>query len=383
MKLSAPREGERIAVNGKAVSYTFWPTRVGPKGNASLQSLLFSLDPWAIIDLSIKSSCPANALKEALACMAQAKDFYDSAIESGRFSAKPLSLYYCLMNLVKAFCLTRGTRSTFDKAQHGLSETLRQPGNKELTDAYLKAFPSPSSRGELQNFSEFMNALSGSQLSGQQDLDLPFLLPQIVSGHRLWSVAATKRERFVALHEIRPMCNKTTKEMWLNLYFVADDIFRARINRKDLLSQAGLTGKVDEVSCSEPSREGRRLICFQQVQPAISSTAKLANHLQTLFDGFKQNLWTTVLAVPPYRQYYVYLRPPAEASQVVHQLLSIYAIAYYLGSITRYRPHHFPLITDSAFGPMVQDYIASTPLQFLYLMASEFARRDIARPSTV
>ncbi|MBS1212120.1 MAG: hypothetical protein H6R26_736 [Proteobacteria bacterium] len=44
MKLPAARVGERLRVNSKLISYSFWPTKVGPKGNASLQTLLFSLD---------------------------------------------------------------------------------------------------------------------------------------------------------------------------------------------------------------------------------------------------------------------------------------------------------------------------------------------------
>ncbi|MBU1776633.1 MAG: YaaC family protein, partial [Gammaproteobacteria bacterium] len=144
MRLPSARVGERVRVNDKLIPFSFWPTRLGPRGNASLQTLLFSLDPWALIDLSIKNDCPTAGKAEALACLKQARDFYESATEAGKVSAKPLSLYYCLMNLVKAFCLTRGTQTTFDKAQHGLGETLRAPGNKELTDAYLQAFPSPN-----------------------------------------------------------------------------------------------------------------------------------------------------------------------------------------------------------------------------------------------
>jgi hypothetical protein len=49
--------------------------------------------------------------------------------------------------------------------------------------------------------------------------------------------------------------------------------------------------------------------------------------------------------------------------------------------LTRYRPHHFPNITSSAYGPRVQDFVTGQPQQFLYLLASEFAEREIAKPS--
>lgn len=380
MRLPAARLGERVKVNKKLIPFSFWPTKVTSKGNASLQTLLFSLDPWAIIDLAIKNDCPSASKSEAIACLRQARDFYESATEVGKVSAKPLSLYYCFMNLVKAFCLTRGTQITFDKAQHGLSEKLR-PQNRELTDAYLQAFSSPNNAGVLQNFSEFMNALTGSQLPNQQDFDLTVLLPQILPGHRLWSFAANKAERFIAVHDIRPMVNKSSRELWLNLYFVTDDLSRVGVKHGDFLTQSNLASSFQQVAYTKSNLEERALLCFEQINPLISQTTKYANSLQQLFDTVRPNLWTTVSTTPPYRRHYVYLRPATEANQVIHQLLSIYSIAYYLGSITRYRPHHFPLVTDSNFGPRIQDFVIGQPLQFLYLIASEFAKREIARPS--
>ena len=381
MKLPAARVGDRLRVNNKLISYSFWPTKVGERGNASLQTLLFSLDPWAIIDQTIKATCPTAAKPEALACISQARDFYEGAIDTKRIAARPLALYYCFMNLVKAFCLTRGTRGTFDKAQHGLAEMLRAPANRELTDAFLRAFPSPNARGEIQNFAEFMTALTGIPLAAQQDFNVPVLLPQILPGHRLWSYAANKKERFVATHDIRPFLIKATRELWLNLYFVADDLSRIGVSGRDFLTESCLAPTFVQVACNETDNSGRALICFQQVAPIVCATTKYGNHLQALFDILRPILWATVATVPPYRRHYVYLRPTAEAPYVLPHFLSVYALSYYFGSITRYRPHHYPSITDSALGPRVQDFITGQPQQFLYLLASEFAKREIAKPS--
>lgn len=381
MKLPITRAGERLTVNHKLIPYSLWPTKVGSKGNASLQTLLFSLDPWAIIYQAIKTSCPNAAKNEALACLAQARDFYDGATDAQRIAAKPLALYYCFMNLVKAFCLTRATRPTFDKAQHGLAEKLKAPTNRELTDAFLTAFPTPAGGTPLQNFSEFMLALTGNALPAQKDYEVPVLLPQILPGHRLWSSAANKKERFVAIYDIRPFLDKATGSLWLNLYFVSDDLTRIGISGKDFLVQSGLSPGFAQVACNEVESSGRKLICYQQVNPIVCATTKYANYLQQLFDSIRPILWVTVATIPPYRRHYVYLRPPLEIPQILPQLLSIYALAYYFGSITRYRPHHYPSITDSAFGPRIQDFITGQPQQFLYLLASEFAKREIAKPS--
>ncbi|OZB58271.1 MAG: hypothetical protein B7X39_17775 [Lysobacterales bacterium 14-68-21] len=381
MPLPTARTGERLKVNGKQIPYSFWPTKVGPKGNASLQTLLFSLDPWAIIDQTIKTSCPVQAMPEALACLNQARDFYEGAIDAQRVSARPLTLYYCFMNLVKAFCLTKGIQTTFDKAQHGLAEKLKTQHGRELTDAFLSAFPSPNGAGLLQNFSEFMRALTGNGLAAQIDYDIQILLPQILPGHRLWAAAANKRERFIAIQDIRTYINKQTHDLWLNMYFVRDDLSRISVPINAFLAEANLQGDFSQVACGEKDSTNRPLICFQQNQPIVCANNKPANFLQQLFDFIRNRLWATVATVPPYRKHYVYLRPAIETRQVVPQLLSIYALAYYLGSITRYRPHHFPNITNSAFGPRIQDFVTGQPQQFLYLLASEFSEREIAKPS--
>lgn len=193
--LPQARPGERLKVRGRQVGFSFWPSKPAPAHHA-LQSLLFSLDPWAVIKRSIVKNCNRARVKEALATLQQAQDFFSAGTERGFESARPLALYYSYMNLVKALCLTRGTPTTFDQAQHGLSEQI-SPNGKELIDAFLNAFPSPNGN-KLQNFDELESVLTGAHLAANARYDLPHLIPQILSGHRLWSLAANKRERFIS-----------------------------------------------------------------------------------------------------------------------------------------------------------------------------------------
>jgi hypothetical protein len=65
------------------------------------------------------------------------------------------------------------------------------------------------------------------------------------------------------------------------------------------------------------------------------------------------------------------------------QLASIYALTFYLGSVTRYRPNAFRELMNGAFEPRISDFVAGHAAQFVYLMASEFARRDVTKPSIV
>jgi hypothetical protein len=284
------------------------------------------------------------------------------------------------MNLVKAFCLTYGTRDTFDQAQHGLSSKLRT-GGKELADAYLEAYPTPNRENEPNNFAEFMAVLSRENLPARQEYDIKYLLPQIVPGHRLWAKAEKKLERFIAIHDINYWQDGNNQNIWLCLYFIGDDLYRLGVTHQRLVTESGLAELGFREVSSSDQYENRDLICLEQITPLAYDNSYPADHLLNLSGTVRHALWTTVLSTPPYRRYYVYLCPGAERPYKLPQLLSIYAIAYYLGSITRYRPHQYDNLEFSPYGPRIQDFVTGQPVQFLYLMASEFIRQDVTKPA--
>jgi hypothetical protein len=380
MQIPPAKLGEEITVNKKIVPFSYWPMHPTRSGRHSLQSTIFSLDPWTLITQTIENSCMPAAKDEALACAFQAKGFFESAVRADALVTRPLLLYYSNMNLVKAFCLTRGTRTTFNKAQHGLSEKLGA-GGIELKDAYLEAYPSSTSGTTvtLNNFSEFMLALTGSPLSTKTSYEIPKLLPQIVPGHRLWAQAAGEDERFIHLYNLKFLQDKVSKQIWIRIYMLSEDLTRLHMTRSSLLTGSGLPFK--QVATAEKVN-GRPLICFEQNIP-ITYSGYPADRLNSLADSVKPYLWATVSTVKPFRRYYLYKCPAPDVGCRLPQLLSIYALSYYLGSITRYRPHQYPSIARGPFGPRVQDFITGQPYQFLYLMASEFSKQEVSRPAIV
>ena len=221
-RLNAARDGQRVLVKGRQVDFSFWPTRAG-RLHRALQSRLFALDPWAIIRQTVEQSCARTRQKEALATLEQAEDFYVMGTGRGAEAAQPLALYYSYMNLLKTFCLTRGARTTFNQAGHGLKERLS--GTRELTDAYLEA--DPSGLNWIQNFDEFHAVLTGAHLPAQRRYVLPALLPQILSGHRLWAQAARKVERFIAVHDLQFFHNAATHSLYGCVFICLLKIYRA------------------------------------------------------------------------------------------------------------------------------------------------------------
>jgi hypothetical protein len=373
--------GERVSIKGRPLQFSFWPMHKGQR-RFGLQSSLFAVDPWTLIRENVRQQCPHSAVAEATSSVNQAADFFRSAQLADISAARPLQLYYCFMNLVKALILTRGQVPTFDQAQHGLSERIG-PGGVELRDAYLDAFPSPSPRSNaLQVFAELHRSILGTNVTAGTRYDLTALLPQILPGHRLWAEAAGKQERFISLYDVRFMEDRTQRNLWIDLIFIADDLTRFGISHKKLLAEAGLLRDFREVKVQELVDGGRRLIRFEQIAKS-TYTHRAADEIQRVVDGIKSRIWVTINAAQPYRRYYVYLAPQNEAAQVLPQILAIYAITYYLGSITRYRPQHFQTLLAGSYGPRIEEFITVQPLQFVYLVASEFAEKEITKPALV
>ncbi|WP_425050474.1 YaaC family protein [Psychromarinibacter sp. S121] len=326
----------------------------------------------------VAKQCPPNKREEASACLRQAHDFYLVGTEKGVEAARPLALYYCYMNLLKVYCLTWGANASFNNAQHGITEIF----NANYEDIILRGFPSPNGQGKLQNFSELLLVLQGAGLPHNTDLRLGDVFPQILPGHRLWCDAANRTERFVALEDIQFWRNRDTREVWLRLYLFSDDLSRLGVTHTEFLNESGFHADFHEVACDREQTE-RKVICFEQVATVTYPDRHPADLLETLVSGVRHHLWATVTSIPPYRRYYAYLCPAGELASRLPQLLSIYAITYHLGSVTRYRPQDYDNMLVGKFGSRIQDFVTGQPAQFLYLLSSEIARQEITQPSII
>ena len=342
--------------------FSYWPTR-RPRAHAKIQPILFALNPWMLIKEVVARQCPENRRLEALACLEQSREFFVAGTERQIAAAKPLALYYSYMNLTKTFCLTRGNTATFDRAQHGLAD-IRPPGGSNWVRSRLRAFPSPSAHGLPQNFDELTKVTSGQSIGAELEYQVEDILPQILSGHRLWAQAANQVERFVSIQDIQFWRKRTTNEVWLRMYFFAHDLSRLRIGHAEFLRRSGLRQKFKEVRCDEPKGNNRR-ICFEQINPVVYPDRHPADVLDDIVSTVKPHLWATVATVPPYRRYYVYLCPDNEQNSLLPQLLSIYALTFFLGSVVRYRPQDFSNLLGGRFGPRIQDFNGRTVLPVL------------------
>ena len=330
-KLPQPHPGERLETLGRPTPFSFWPTR-RLKAHAKAQSILFSLDPWLLLKEAVKGRCAADRRAEALACLDQSRDFFVAGTEKGIEAARPLALYYSYMNISKSLCLMYGRAQSFDQAQHGLSQRGGK-GGIGIDHSQLTVFPSPNALGVRQVFDELFRTVTGQNSATQKrSLALKNVLPQILPGHRLWAQATGQQERFISFHDIRFWRNKIMKTVWLRLYFISHDLSRLRITHKSFLDRTCLQKDFHEVHCDEQVH-GKALICFEQTIPIIHHDNHPADVLEEAVAIVRHRLWAAVATVTPYRRFYAYLCPPNERDSLLPQILSIYAMTYYLSHL--------------------------------------------------
>lgn len=180
------RVGVPLKIMQRPIDFSFWPMRRGTR-RYGLQSRIFATDPWSVIRHYIDKRCPGAAKTQAHAFREQAQDFFRAAEVASLFTAKPVLLYYCFLNLAKSYILTTRGRAQYQAAYHGLRERLPS-GGRELQDSYLEAEPSDAKKTNV--FDDFLLALKGTRLSGKTKFEMKYLLAQVVHGHRLWCIAS-------------------------------------------------------------------------------------------------------------------------------------------------------------------------------------------------
>lgn len=364
------RDGNRLQMAKQTIHFSCWPVGKGSR-RYGVQHRLFSADPWPLIANAIEDGCTKSARAQAHAFRAQAEDFYETSKSSRIVHAKPLLLYYAMLNVAKAFVLTKGTQPAGYTPHHGLSEKAK-PGQISGAVVHAKA-------GSLQNpsaFADFLKAMCGASLpiKGQR-YKLREVLPQILHGHRLWCEAAGKKERFIGVSSLEFFHN-SSKQLWVRIVLDKDDIARTGLAFGDLVRFAGLGSGWQAVRLVN----NEQMVCLEKKMPD-SYTHRPSDHLMKVIEPIRHRLWSSVLTLPPYTRYYLYLAPPGERPRVLPQMLSIYLIMFFLGSITRYRPYHFENILGSEYGSMIESFVNEAPSQFLYLIATELKKRDVSKPA--
>jgi hypothetical protein len=368
-KNSAPlRQGERLRLGPEEVTFGR-NILVQHSSGYELQYRFFVNDPWELMAEAIARAVPPGKTRDiAQSFRLQAEDYFRAATTGRELAVRPVLLYYAFLNLSKAYGIAKGNALLASKAGHGISCESKP---KTIPGSLIKF---PAAKGTLV-FPQLLRLLDGHASLLSTDLRLGHLLPQILPGHRLWCYATGRKERFLTVERFEILHAPAAKHVWLNLHLNRGDIERLNILPKRTIVQADLA----EFDCSEGTPGA---VCFQQRSPDTYLTYP-AEALALIIKRTRNKIWETVKTASPYRKPYIYCCPPAEERARLPQMLSIYLLMFFLGSVTRYSPGDFDELLDSKYGPFFDTFVSESPMQFLYLMASDLLAREVSKPAII
>lgn len=358
---------EIVTVNNTPVDFSYWPMRK-TKSRQTRNSEIFTSTPWE----NIKSAVLDNSKnpKEIFAFLRQAEDFYNSQLRADILAARPLLLYYYMLNLAKAFILFKGISlgtTPSSNIYHGLTE------DRGSQDPILKIKTSNPSSGSYNIFDLFYEAYTGTSIPAYNELPIASLKNQSLVGHRSMHEMQLNKEKFVQC-TFDFVYSRSSKSVTLRAKVKKTKLQRLNISRKKFLDLSNLNSFKEHQSSNDDKywfiHNGLNL--FNQ---------RPVDCLNALVDYIKPYLWVAICSSRPYRTYFVYLGGDPVVNKVLPQPLSMYALMFYYGTITRYRPLFFEKLMNGRDGPFISTFIDSQQNQFLYIFASEFAQRDVSRPS--
>jgi hypothetical protein len=113
-----------------------------------------------------------------------------------------------------------------------------------------------------------------------------------------------------------------------------------------------------------------------ETEPELGATTATDSAIQKLADSIRGiGVWSVLTTQG--NRFYFGTFPPREQ---LPALGSTYAVMFYLGSVTRYKPHDFDKIVTRKHSWLIGEFLNTQPMQFLYGLASHVGGVEVVRP---
>jgi len=335
------------------------------------QPRIVTADIWEFFAHLIGQRLEGPRQTEAYAYVDQARDFFDTATNC-RIGSKPLLYYYSFLNLAKMTLALRGVPLPIG-AFHGITESRRNTERQRLRFEGQFVRMQAASPDRSRVFTEFVRLFGGRVGSGRE-YRIRDLLGQIPSIHRTFTRVTGRRSAFVPIKETRVLHDGS--QIWVRLILdgqdkdVKETLPRVRRRRAFQRVLRRVTPDADgtqkgHVWFESEAIAGRRGAGIDQAMRKVAASLKTVG-IRTLLtvsgEGYRCYFWT------------------GEPREALPLLPAGYAVMFYLGSITRYRPNEFDTVISGGHSWLVHEFLATQPLQFCYGLASYLAGTDVVRP---
>ncbi|MEO9662326.1 YaaC family protein [Maribacter dokdonensis] len=336
--------------SGIKATYKHQGVKYFPFNSEPGTSYVLTSDPWAYlrawIDQQINSTQgdKKKRLTKAKYFAEQAESFQIAA-EKTRLPTKATLTYYSLLNLTKGFLSVKGLELEKKEESHGISL-----GNNSDELTVL---------GPLKNctniFLEFSKHL-GKPIQGKHKVNISDVICDIPEIHELGFTLGKISQRKYLPVTIDFLTNDDKTKIFTELSFRKENDARLQIekfyknNRKKYFKLRDTEENGDSIYRSI-KRKNYTHDNFPRIYKNICKEYKeLDISILLTRDGYK---------------YYVNLKPNA-----YHQLANLLMMAFYMGSLARYRPTKTQEILGGEMYPLITEIIDTCPRQFLYKIVS-------------
>lgn len=328
---------------------------------------VITANPWAFADKYIKLYAKEKYKRRACAFVEQARDFFETA-HNQVYASRPLLYYYSFLNLSKAILLVRGN-SFPAKIKHGIDDPKVNSKKRMRIEGQVVHVPGRA-KDKSEFFPEFLTALGAPHLCNS-DLKIFDLLRSIPSIHRTYSQVTGETEKLLRI-EILDLIHTKDGQNWIKIYFKrgnqSEDAIRNAIEKRRAFSALF-------TRCSSDKEDHH---CYESLVK-MGSKRGIDTALKELAKAM-QGCGVSGLLVNNGYRYYITNSGP---QNFVPNLVATYAIAFYLGSITRYKPQDFDVIVSGSYRWLVEEFLALEPTQFIYQSLSWMTGCEVVQPQAL
>lgn len=354
------RIGETVRVLGIPVPFTFWPDSYVQHGR------FITSDPWSCLQVQVRRKVQdAGRRRRALAFFEQAADFYRAA-SAPRIGSKPLLYYYSFLNLAKAFLVIRKGMN-LSHCMHGLREPDENVRKRlTITSQWVKVSDAgrrPHKR--VQVYREFMDECGFPVPRTPKATKVVDLLEQVVAINRVTCHSLGRSPQFFPIDRIAFEYDPEGKKVWIAFRIDRGELAVRRHAPHELRKH---TSRFDEVESPDPGYRRYESRAMGYGRSPMQVLRKLV--LATWAD-----IWSELRPAG-----YQFWASSVPGGKRMAQLASGYQTMFYLGSIARYRPDDFHNFAEGKHGWLLQEFINSQPLQFLYFLGSGIAETEMIMP---
>lgn len=320
-------------------------------------------DPWAFFRSEVQRKLVGAEQARACAYIVQAHDFSQAA-ENPEIGSKPLLYYYCFLNLAKVAILLWGTPIPL-RLMHGIEDPKANIKQRIRVSGQQIRFRKRSSNND-QAWAELWRILGGDT-SDDKTVRLVDVLAQVPTIHRTFTSATQAGTTLLPIHKIDAFNDGS--HVWLRVAFKRHDrdveltlpTLRRSPEFIDCLHQVA-SASADEIWFETSPEKGTR----RGIEPSLRRLTEAAFQVPT----------AAILTSGGYRYYF----STVSSAGWLHPAAAIYAAMFYLGSVTRYKPDVFGKLLSGGYAWVVQEFLATAPMQFIYLLASVVAGCEVVRP---